>query len=180
MSQKEWKTAALLRFQNDDRHGLDGRMGDRKRDIPDSQAIRELGRDAVELQRRTPRRQIRYLEILPADAAPPACSDGLHPRFLGGESCGIAFVAIRLALDVRDFGGRINALDEAAPVTFDGRANAVHLGEIHARSDDHNSAPVEVMVRRPCFTPLVLIKASAIFFTAAAFPFTTSTSRQLS
>ena len=41
-------------------------------------------------------------------------------------------------------------------------------------------APVVVMVKRPCLTPLALISASAIFFTAAAVPLTTSTSRQLS
>src|SRR5665213_4303272 len=138
-------------------------MRDRKRDIADSQAIREAGCGAMELQRWTPGRQVRYFEVPPADPMSPACSDGLHPRFLGGESSGVAFVAVGFALDVGDFSRRIDALDEALPVTFDGRANAVHLGEIHPRSDDHNSAPVEVMVRRPCFTPLVLIKASAIF-----------------
>ena len=41
-------------------------------------------------------------------------------------------------------------------------------------------APVVVSVSRPCFTPLVLIRASAIFCTMPAFPFTISTSRQLS
>jgi hypothetical protein len=155
-------------------------MCDRKRDVPDSQAIRESRSDTMELHRRTPGRQIRYLKVPPTDPTSPACSDGFHPRFLGGESRGIALVAVGFALDVCNFGGRIDALDEAPAVTFDRRANAVYLGEIHARSDYHNSAPVEVMVRRPCLTPLVLIKASAIFLTAAAFPFTTSTSRQLS
>jgi len=72
------------------------------------------------------------------------------------------------------------SLDESPPVALDRHANPVHLSKIYARSDDHSSAPVEVMVSRPCFTPLVLIRASAIFLTAPAFPLTTRTSRQLS
>jgi len=169
-----------LGFQNDHCHGLHRRVGNRKRDIPDAQAIRKLCCYTVKLQRGTPRRQVLYFEIPPADAASPTSADGLHPSFLGGESGGIAFIAVGLAFDIGDFSGRVDALDKAAAVTFDRASNTVHLGQIDARSDDHSSAPVEVMVRRPCFTPLVLIKASAIFLTAPAFPLTTRTSRQLS
>ena len=61
---------------------------------------------------------------------------------------------------------------------LDGLANAVYLSEIDASSNDHSSAPVEMMVRSPCLTPLVLIKASTSFFPARAFPLTTRTSRQ--
>ena len=172
--------ASFLGFQDHNGHGLDCRVRKRQRDIPDSQAVRELGRNAVKLQCGAPGGQVLHFKVLPTDAAFPPRANRLHPRFLGGESCGVAFKAVGLALYVGYFGGRVNALDETLSVPLDGPANAVYLGQIDARSNDHSSAPVEVMVRRPCLTPLVLIKASAIFFTAAAFPFTTRTSRQLS
>ena len=55
-----------------------------------------------------------------------------------------------------------------------------YFGQVDACADNHNPAPVDVIVKRPCFTPLVLIKVSAIALTVPALPFTTSTSRQLS
>src|SRR4029077_3571275 len=120
------------------------------------------------------------LEVLPANAASPARANGLHGGLLGGKTCRIALVAIRFPLDVGDFSNGVNAIGKASTVAFDGLANAVDLRQIDSQADDHNSAPVDVMVNRPCLTPLVLIKASAIFLTALTRPLTTRTSRQLS
>ena len=136
--------------------------------------------DAVELERGPSAAQVGNFEIAPADAALPTRADGLHAGFFGGKPGGISLVAIRLALYICDLGARVNALDEASAVALDGCADAIDFRQVDADSNDHNSAPVEVMVRRPCLTPLVAMSASAIFFTARTLPFTTRTSRQLS
>src|SRR5215471_110068 len=136
---------------------------------------------AVQFEGWTAGRKIGDLEILPADAALPTGADGFHTGFLSGETAGVALEAVGSPLHVGDLSGRVDALDEAGAIARDVGADAVHLGQVDAGPKDHfNSAPEVVMVRRPCLTPLVLIRASAIFCTAPAFPRTTSTSRQLS
>lgn len=136
--------------------------------------------DPMQLKRGSSGRQIGDLEILPANPAFPASADGLHAGFLGCEAGGIAFVTIRFPLDVGNLRGGINTAGKPTAVAFYGRANAVDFRQVDSDADDHNSAPVDVMVSRPCLTPLVLIKASAIFLTTLTRPLTTSTSRQLS
>ena len=54
-----------------------------------------------------------------------------------------------------------------AAVALDGGADAGHFGQVDAGPDDHSSAPGVVMVRRPCLTPLVLIRASAMLLHVA-------------
>src|SRR5690606_38198358 len=101
-----------------------------------------------------------------------------HACFFGCEAGRIALKAVRFALDVGALAGGIDAVEKFFAEAFGGGADARDLGEVDAGSDDHRSAPV--MVRRPCFTPLVLMRLSAMRRTSAARPFTTSTSRQLS
>ena len=126
-------------------------------------------------------RQIGHFEILPGDAALPARADGLHAGLFGREARGVAFVAVGLALHVRDLRGREDAAGETRPEALDGGADARHLGQIHAGAHDHfRSAPEVVMVSRPCLTPLALISVSAILRTSPDLPRTTMTSRQWS
>src|SRR5579863_2246545 len=118
----------------------------------------------MEFERGAARGEIGYFEILPADAALPAGAYGLHAGFLGGKAAGIAFEAVGFALDIGDLGRGVDAVDETAAIARDGGADAVDFGEVHAGSQNHfSSAPDVVMVRRPCLTPLVLMRASAIF-----------------
>src|ERR1700730_4947083 len=142
--------------------------------------IRNFRCHTVELQRRPAGNEVNYFEIFPANAAPPAGADGFHSGFLGGETRCIALVPVGFPLHIGDLSGSINSIQEAVPITLDRCTDAVHFRQVDAGSDNHNSAPVVVMVSRPCFTPFVLSKASAIFFTMLALPLTTSTSRQLS
>jgi hypothetical protein len=72
-----------------------------------------------------------------AHTPPPTRADGLHARLLGRESSGKALVAIGLALDVGDLGGRVNPLDEAPAMALDGRANPRDFGQIHSRAHYH-------------------------------------------
>src|ERR1700675_4159285 len=89
-----------LGFQDHDGHALFGSMSDGKRDVANLQLIGDLRRNAMELQSRPP------------PPAPPAGADRLHGGFLGGESRGVAFVAVSLSLDVCDFGGGVYAIDK--------------------------------------------------------------------
>src|SRR3954454_19061003 len=112
---------------------------------------------------------------------PPSCADSLHAGFLCGKARGVAFVSIRLALHVSDLARGEDPVDELPSKALDGRSNARHLGKVHARPDDHfSSVPEVVIVRRPCFTPLVLMSVSATCRTSADLPRTTTTSRQWS
>src|ERR1019366_3385031 len=107
--------------------------------------------------------------------------DGFHAGFFGRKPRREALKLIGLPLDVGDLCRRINPFDKTRPETRDRFANPRNLAQVDARTDDHfNSAPEVVVVRRPCFTPLVLISASATFRTSADLPRTTSTSRQWS
>jgi hypothetical protein len=171
---------AVSRFQNHNCHALCRSVRDGKRDVADSQTFRKLRRFAVELQRRPAGRQVRHLEIAPANSTLPTRADCFHAGLLSGEARSVAFVLIGLSLYVSDLFFSVDALDESLAMPLDGLANPVHFRQVDADSNNHNSTPVEVMVSLPCFTPLVLIKASAIFFTTLALPFTTNTSRQLS
>lgn len=63
-------------------------MRKRQRDIDNSQIFGEFRRHTMKSKRRPPRRKVDHLEIAPAHTAFPARSDGLHPRFFGGESGG--------------------------------------------------------------------------------------------
>jgi hypothetical protein len=150
LSQTEWSGTGPLGFQNDDGHGLNRGVSDGKGYIPDPQAVRELGRHTVELEGWTARSQVRYLEVLPANAAPPTSSNRLHPRFLRREAGGITFVPVGLAFYVSNFGGCINAIDESATVTFNCRANAIHLSNIYTGSNDHKL--IEFLPKRSYFT----------------------------
>jgi hypothetical protein len=169
-----------LRLKNHDRHPLFRSVSYRNCNVSDAQSIRDLCGNSVELQRRPSRCEICDFKVLPADAVPPSGAKCFHRCFLGRKAGRVALITIRLALNVSNFGGCVNAIDKALPVAFDGVTNPMDFRQIDAETDDHNSAPVDVMVKRPCLTPLVLIKASAIFFTVLARPLTTSTSRQLS
>src|SRR6185369_6880467 len=124
----------------------------------------------MEAKRRLSGRQVGHLEILPGDAALPARADGFHARFLGREARRIAFVTVGLTFYVSDLPGGIDAIHEARSVALDGGADAWYLRQIHTGAHDHfNSDPVVVMVSRPCFTPLVLMRASATLRTSADF-----------
>src|SRR5579872_543004 len=135
----------------------------------------------MEFERRPAGRKIRDFEILPADAAFPPRADGLHSSLLSGKTTGVSLETIGFPLHISDLRGRVDAIDKSLPVALDRRTDAIHFCQVDTGPQDHfSSAPEVVSVRRPCFTPLVLISASAIFWTVAAFPRTTSTSRQLS
>src|SRR5205085_1107763 len=110
----------------------------------------------------------------------PACADRLHPGFFRGKPPGVAFKLVSLALDIRNLARSINSLRKPLPIALNRLPNTTHLRQIDSSPENQSSAPDVVMVRRPCFTPLVLINASANFRTAPALPRTTSTSRQLS
>ena len=102
-------------------------------DIADAQFLGELSGHAMKAKRRPAGGQVEHFEVLPPHTAPPARPDGFHPGFLGGESRGVALVAVGFALDVGDFGRRVDALDETPSMTFDGVADAVHLRQVDAR-----------------------------------------------
>src|SRR5215813_5112881 len=118
---------------------------------------------------------------MPGDSALPTRADGLHARLFGREARRVALKPVRPLLHIGDFAGSEDAIDKSRAKTFDGFADPIDFGQVHAGTDDHfNSAPVVVMVSRPCLTPFVLIRTSATLRTSPDRPRTTSTSRQLS
>ena len=125
--------------------------------------MRVFGGFAVELERGAAGRQICHFEVTPPDAASPTSAERFHPRFLGGESGGVALVSIGFSLGVGDFALGVDTFEEAAAVAANGIPDARDFAEIDARADNHDPPPGDVMVRRPCITPLVEISASAIF-----------------
>src|SRR5260370_36059028 len=133
----------------------------------------------MQTQRGTSAGQIHNLKILPLHTMSPTGADRLHARFLSGKPGSIALVLIRFALHIGDLGWSKKTIGEPLPVPFDCRANAVDFRYIDPRTDNVTPTPVVVIVRRPCLTPLVEIRASAILRTSPALPFTTRTSRQL-
>jgi len=93
----------------------------------------------VELERRPARREIRDLEILPADTSLPAGAMAFMPapwRRSGPRNAR----TVGFALDISDFARRVDAVDETAPVPADGCADAVNFGKIHSHTDDHFSS----------------------------------------
>src|SRR5258708_1858291 len=110
----------------------------------------------------------------------PSRPEGFHAGFFCREPCRVPLEPVRFPLHVSDLPWGVNALDEPRSEASDGGLHSRDFGQIDTGSDDHRSAPELVIVSRPCLTPLVLMSASAIFFTAVDEPFTTRTSRQLS
>src|ERR1700687_3623779 len=112
----------------------------------------------MEQQSRLATAQVGHFKILPRDTVAPAGPDGLHPGFLRRKTRGVALELIGLALHIRDLRGRVDPADELLPVALDGCPYARDFRQVHARADNHfNSWPVVVMVKRPCFTPFVLM-----------------------
>ena len=169
-----------LVFENHHRHGLVASMRQGQRDIADAELFRDFSGFSVKGQRRTAGGKIGHFEIAPPDASAPSGAQRFHPGFLGGEARGVALIPIRFALRVGDFAIGEDAVLETLAMALDRFAEPADFAQIHARADDHSSAPVVVMVRRPCLTPLVEMSASAIFRTADALPLSTITSRQWS
>ena len=134
----------------------------------------------VKRKRGAPASQIDDLQIAPPEPPSPAGSQCLHSCLFCCKSGRKSLKNVRLALGVRDFTIRKNPELEASSVPLDGLPYSRNFAQIHTRAKDHNSAPLVVMVSRPCLTPLVEISASAIFCTTAALPFRINTSRQLS
>ena|ERR1700722_660595 len=122
-----------------------------------------FGGFTVKLKRGATGGEVGYFEIAPADAASPTGSQGFHSSFLGGEPCGIAFIEIGFALGVCDFAIGEDTFLETAAVAGEGVFDPRNFAQIDSGSDDHDPPPGEVMVSRPCITPLVDISASAIF-----------------
>src|SRR5579872_1399338 len=167
-------------FENHDGQRLLRGVGQRQRHIHHGELSSHFCGNTVEGKRRFAAREVRYFEILPAHAAAPAGADRFHASFLRGKTGGVTLKLVRLAFDIRDLVRGEDPVDETRAMAANRFTNPGNFGEIGTDSNDHNSAPVDVIVSLPCFTPLVLINASAIFFTADALPRTTSTSRQLS
>src|ERR1700676_2437389 len=127
-----------------------------------TELICDFGSDSVEPESGTSRRKIHNLEIVPAYTALPACANRFHPSFFGCEPSGIAFELVGLTLDVCDFELRKNPVPEPFAKAIEGCADSIDFGKIDSRTNDHSSLPDVVSVRRPCFTPLVLMIFSAM------------------
>ena len=155
-------------------------MREGNRDMAHALPRGEFRRDAMEPERWFARGHVGDFKVAETYPVAPARPDCLHAGFLGGKPRGVPLEAIRFALDVGDFRGGEDPLQESSAVTLNRRADPRHFTKIHAGADNHSPSPLLVRVRRPCLTPFVLISASAIFLTADAFPRRTSTSRQLS
>src|SRR5690242_18651264 len=100
-------------FQNDVRHAEFGRVGNRKGNTANAQTSGNLGRDSVQPQRRLAARQVRDLEVFPRHAALPTGADGLHAGLFRGETRGVAFEPVGLALHVSDLSWREDTIDKA-------------------------------------------------------------------
>src|SRR5438067_1982076 len=98
---------------------------------------------------------------MPTHAVFPTGADRLHAGLFCREPGGVPLEPVGLTLDVRYLAACINTIDESVPVTFYRLANSVHFRNINTGPYNHRPAPVEVIVRRPCFTPLVLMSVSA-------------------
>jgi hypothetical protein len=61
---------------------------------------------------------------------PPTGPDGLHRRFLRGETASKAFEGIGLGLAVVDLGRGEDALKKALAVSPDGALDAIHLRDV--------------------------------------------------
>ncbi len=127
----------------------------------DTEPGRELRGSPVKAQGRAASWRIHDFKVLPPDAEPPPCSDRLHTGFLGRKPGGIALVAICFALYIGNLQRSINAFDKTSPVTLNRAFNPVYFRKINPGADNHSSVPAAVMVNLPCFTPFVLIRASA-------------------
>src|SRR5204863_6296755 len=91
----------------------------------------------MERKRRASGAQVGHFDIAPAQPAAPAGPQGLHARFLGGESRGVAFELILLALGVIDFPAGINALQKPLSMPRDRILDARYFAQIDPASDNH-------------------------------------------
>src|SRR5579872_3355789 len=92
----------------------------------------------MELERRAARGKIDHFQILPAEAATPACSERLHPRFLGRESSCVAFIRVRLALGVGDFPRCEYTFHQTVSMRrSNGFLDPIDLAQVDARAYDH-------------------------------------------
>src|SRR5581483_5487630 len=147
------------------------------RDVFHAELFGNFGGLAVKGERRTAAAEVGHFNIAPAESAAPAGAERFHAGLFRCEARGVALETIGFTFCIGDFAIGENASLETVAVAFEGFLHARDLAQIDARADDHRPAPLVVMVRRPCFTPLVEMSASASFCTCAAFPLRIRTSR---
>ncbi len=157
----DWIQGRLV-FQDHHRHGLAGSVGQRKRHVANAPPFRDLGGLSMEFQRWTSGREVGHFKVPPCDAMPSG-AQGFHSSFFGGEAGSVSLEWVGFALGVSDLSVGEHTCFESRSVAFHGRAHSTDFAQIDACSNDQRAAPVVVMVRQPCLTPLVEISASASF-----------------
>ena len=105
-------------------------VGDGQRDIFYAQAFGDLRGDAGEPQRRPAAGLAHHFDIAPANAAPPARPQRLHPRFFCGKAAGVSLEFIPVALAVRNFRRRIQALQNGRAMPRKRRFDAVNFRNV--------------------------------------------------
>lgn len=119
--------------------GFSRGMGERDRGVIHSQFLRELGRHAVEHDRRTSPGLPLNLDVAPAYAVIPSSTQRFHARFLGGKTSREPFHAVGFRLAIADFSLGEDALQKTVTKALDRGSHARHFDDIDAGSYDHVS-----------------------------------------
>src|ERR1035441_7132314 len=92
---------------------------------------------SMEHHRRPPPRQAPPLNVLPSPPPAPSRPDGLHARFFGRETRGVALCLVGLRFAIPDLVRRENPLLETSSKARDGLLNPLHFPDVDAGSHDH-------------------------------------------
>ena len=130
----------LLTFENHLGQRLGRCVRDAQRNVLHAELSRNFSRLAVKRQSRPPAGFPHDFQICPTNAAPPARPQRLHRRLLRRESPRVALVFVFELFAVFALLFRIYAPEKNLTVALDGALYAVHLGNVHAHSDDQDAS----------------------------------------
>src|SRR5271170_1774647 len=105
---------------------------DGERNILDPQFFGKLPRHALKAERWFSTRSVCHFDVAPAHTAGPARAQGFHGRLFRGESSGIAFELIFVALAIGNFCGCVEALQNRGAMPREGRGNAVDFRDVQS------------------------------------------------
>src|SRR5690606_11803794 len=87
---------------------------------------------------------VAHADLAEADPLAPACADGLHEGFLGGEAGGEVDLRARLAAAIVDFGGGENAGQKLLALVLQELLDAGDFHDVSADAQDGHA-------RSPCW-----------------------------
>ncbi len=126
-----------LIFQDDVSERLLGCVGQRERYIFRAEPGCDGGSLPVKLNGGTLALGPHHLNIAPADAVTPSCTERLHASLFGGEACGIALAAVGSSFAISNFASGEDALKKSVAKALDAFADAGNFGDVHSRAQDH-------------------------------------------